>query len=444
MRLKGLKRREFLRLAGYAGLGASFWPVLSSMQQLARAQAVNPKRLINFFVSSGAAKQFFWPTEPAGANFSLSTSLAPLEPYKSRLTILQGLGIGWGSDHRFGIDNCLNASDPTSYEHVVAEGRGIELLNLSVAPLWGGDEMSTIDRQKQPGISDPAQAREEVLRGLAAQPAAGAPAPTPGAGIDAIRQFRAAAMDLSQAELDVLASKVSSLPIEADKVRLHIEALQAVKAELETAPEHLGSLDCTTLQTTALDASAGLEHNGEACAPNLPALLDAQIENVAEAFKCAGRQIANIQVMHAWGNHAFTWIGLSEAHHQQLSHWIPSDPGGTTAQKFAQCHNWLSTKFLSLLQQLDVPDPLDPGKTVLDNTAVLWLSEVNGSDAHLADNLPLVIAGDMGGALTTGMYHQFTNRNVGDLYATLATAMGVPLTSYGPHDSQGLVTELLA
>jgi hypothetical protein len=439
-----VKRREFLRAAGYAGLGAaSFVPVLSLLQPLARAQEqVSPRRLINFFVSSGAARQFFWPDEAPGANFTLKTSLAPLEPYKSRLTILRGLGIGWGSDHRFGIDNCLNASDPTSYEHAIAAGRGLDLLNLAVAPLWGGDEMSTLDRQKQPGISDPAQAREEVLRGFTGQVAAPT-APSAGAAMDAIRQFRSAAMDLSQAELDVLAAKVSSLPIESEKVRLHIEALQEIRAELETAPENLGTLDCTQLQTTALDASAGLAYDGEACQTNLPALLDAQIENVAESFKCAGRQIANIQVMHAWGNHAFTWLGFSEAHHQQLSHWIPSDPGGTTAQKFATCHNWLSTKYLSLLQQLDVPDPLDPGKTILDNTAIPWLSEVNGSDAHLADELPLVIAGDMGGALTTGMFHQFEKRNVGDLYATLATAMGVPMTSYGPQPSQGLITELL-
>jgi hypothetical protein len=140
-----MRRRDFLRAASYAGLGAaSFVPVLSWLQPLARAQqAVSPKRLINFFTSSGCARQFFWPDEAPGADFSLKVSLAPLEQYKSRLSILQGIGIGWGSDHRFGIDNCLNAGDPTSYEHVVAEGRGLDLLNLAVAPLWGGDEMST-------------------------------------------------------------------------------------------------------------------------------------------------------------------------------------------------------------------------------------------------------------------------------------------------------------
>jgi hypothetical protein len=148
--------------------------------------------------------------------------------------------------------------------------------------------------------------------------------------------------------------------------------------------------------------------------------------------------------MHAWGNTAFEWLGISESHHQQLSHWIPSEPTGTTAQKFAKCHNWLSTKMLSLLQQLDVADPLDPDKTILDNTVILWTSEVNGSDAHLADNIPVVLFGNLGGTLKQGQYFQVTpGRNMGDLFATLSTAMGAPIAKYGPHDSKGLVQELL-
>ena len=170
-----------------------------------------------------------------------------------------------------------------------------------------------------------------------------------------------------------------------------------------------------------------------------------QIENVIEAFKCTPTMLANVQVMHAWGNHAFKWLGITEAHHQQLSHWIPSDPTGTTAQKFAQCHNWISSKVLTLLQGLDVADPLDPGKTILDNTVILWTSEVNGSDAHLADNIPVVLFGNLGGALKQGQYVNLgTNRNMGDLFATLSTAMGAPIDKYGPHESKGLVQEILA
>src|SRR5438874_393505 len=85
------------------------------------------------------------------------------------------------------------------------------------------------------------------------------------------------------------------------------------------------SSSCSMLSTVALDKTKGLVTNGDAVQPNLPALLDAQIENVVEAFLCGQRTMANLQVMHAWGNHVFSWLGFSGAHHQQLSHWVPSE-----------------------------------------------------------------------------------------------------------------------
>lgn len=435
-----MDRRQFL---SKLGLSAAFLPVVSSLPMLARAQAgVSPKRLINFFVSSGCAGNFYWPDQAPGESFELKVSLAPLEPYKSRLTLIEGVGPFWGTDHRFGMDNCMTAGERTSYERPIAEALGHDILNLAAAPEHGGDEMSFIDGIRQPGISDPLQARSEVLRGFSATPAPDAPAPDNSAQT-AIYQFRQAALSLSEAQLATLHGKLGDLPFESEKIRTHLEAVQALKADYAAGPGEQGTLDCSALATTALDAAAGLAHSDAACMQNLPQLLDAQIENVAESFKCGQRQMANIQVMHAWGNHQFEWLGRPEQHHQSLSHWIPSDPTGQTAANFAQCHNWMSTKFLSLLQQLDVPDPLDPGKTILDNTGVLWFSEVAGSDAHVCDSIPLVVAGGLAGAIRSGQFLKFERRNIGDLFATLATAMGVPMTAYGTQESQGLITELL-
>jgi hypothetical protein len=212
------------------------------------------------------------------------------------------------------------------------------------------------------------------------------------------------------------------------------------------------------LSTVALDKTQGLITNGDAVQPNLPALLDAQIENVVEAFTCGQRTMANLQVMHPWGNHVFSWLGFSGAHHQQLSHWVPSEPMGQTAQDFATCHNWMSSRFLTLVQALDVPDPLSPGKTILDNTVIFWTSEVDGGDAHTVQSIPVVLIGSLGGTLKTGQFLKYgeiggvapnqnptMNRNMGDLFATLSNAMGAPMTtSYGPLASQGVIQELLA
>jgi hypothetical protein len=368
------------------------------------------------------------------------------------MTVIEGLSIGPGSNHRFGMDNCLTVGAQTSYEQTLATAIKANLLNLSVAPLAGGNEMSFINGVRQPGIYDPAQARAEVMRTV--NPAAlGAQ----GANIAAIRQFKSLALGMSQKELDVLSKQVAGLPYESAKIQGHIQAVQQLKASLAAAPQQSSAptMGCSMLSTTALDKTKGMVTNGDAVQPNLPALLDAQIENVVEAFTCGQRTMANIQVMHAWGNHVFSWLGMTGAHHQQLSHWVPSQPTGMTAQQFATCHNWMSSRFLTLIQGLDVPDPLVPGKTILDNTVIFWTSEVDGGDAHTVQSIPVVLIGDLGGTLKTGQFLSYggpgsvapiTNtlgRNMGDLFATLSTAMGAPITSFGPRMGQGLIKELL-
>lgn len=448
-----MNRRRFLTTIGG---GATALALSRSIERLARAAAAPPaKRFITFYTSSGQPASYFWPKTP-GTNYELTTVLKPLAPYQSKTSVIQGLTIGPGSNHRFGMDWCLTIGAKDSFEQVLAKNIKADLLNLSVAPLAGGNEMSFIAGVRQPGIYDPFQARAEVLRTV--NPAAlGAQ----GANITAIRKFKSLAMGLSLKELDALSKQVTGLAYESQKVQAHIQAVQQAKASLDQNPMMSSSAagSCGMLSTTALDKTKGLVTNGDAVQPNLPALLDAQIENTIEGLICGQRQMANIQVMHAWGNHVFSWLGFSGAHHQNLSHWVPSDPMGKTAQDFATCNAWLASRFLTLIQGLDVPDPLSPGKTVLDNSAILWISENDGGDAHTVQSIPTILVGGLGGTLKTGQFLKYgeiggvapnqnptNNRSMGDLYATLSNAMGAPAatTGYGTIKSQGIVTELLA
>jgi hypothetical protein len=439
---KGLKRRQFLTTLGAS---AAMLPVISSLRGLARAASAGPpKRLITFYCSSGTSSAYFWPDQ-TGTNFQLKSILAPLAPYQAKLSIIQGLGLGPGSNHGYGMQNCLTVGAKTSYENVLADALSAQVLNLCVAPLYAGEDMSQRNGMMLHGISDPQLARDEVTRLVTPGAMSGGAAPDP--NVAAIRRFKTLALGLTQKELDQLKTRVQGLAFESAKIQSHIEAVQSVKTQLTMDPTTTmaPTMSCSTLQTTALTAAKGLASDGNAGMPNLPLLLDAQIENVVESFRCGNRTIANLQLMHAWGNVPFSWLGFSKTHHQDLSHWIPSQPTGQTAQDFATCNTWVASRFLTLLQKLDVPDPMDPGKTMLDNTVILWTSEVNGSDSHIVDSIPIVVAGNWGGTLRTGQALNFTaKRNMGDLFASLMTGMGVTTKTFGTNGSTGPVTEILA
>src|SRR6185369_13343196 len=85
---KPLDRRTVLR-----GLGTALaLPLMEAMLPGARAaeRAARPKRLQVFYTPNGMIMQSFTP-EKAGRDYALSPTLAPLEPFRDRFTVVTGL-----------------------------------------------------------------------------------------------------------------------------------------------------------------------------------------------------------------------------------------------------------------------------------------------------------------------------------------------------------------
>jgi len=110
---------------------------------------------------------------------------------------------------------------------------------------------------------------------------------------------------------------------------------------------------------------------------------------------------------------------------------------------------------------LDVDDPADPGRKVLDNTCIYLCSEIGEGAWHPTNSvyinpgagsnfptsyLPLVTIGKCGGALKTQQVLNYskakeTDRPAGDIYLALCRAMGVTVSSFG--SATQVVQELL-
>jgi len=100
-----------------------------------------------------------------------------------------------------------------------------------------------------------------------------------------------------------------------------------------------------------------------------------------------------------------------------------------------------------LLATLNQPDPLDPStpsRTVLDNSLVYITSEVSDGANHNSDtssvwidgkeqksHLPMTMIGGGGGYLKTQQVVDLSARLHTDVLATIAAAMGAPVTSIG-------------
>ena len=98
---RALPRRTFLRAASTTiGL-----PLLDAMVPAFASEIASPKRLGFVYLPNGVAKNFtgvdFWKPAAVGRDFELSTILAPLEPYRDRLTVVSGLAqkVAEANDH---------------------------------------------------------------------------------------------------------------------------------------------------------------------------------------------------------------------------------------------------------------------------------------------------------------------------------------------------------
>jgi hypothetical protein len=88
-----------------------------------------------------------------------------------------------------------------------------------------------------------------------------------------------------------------------------------------------------------------------------------------------------------------------------------------------------------------------PGADVLRNTAVLCTSDVAEGLDHSCTDYPILLAGQAGGTLTSGLHYRAPNgRNTSDVLMTCARALGTGLTSVGKDQgfSNTPITQLLA
>lgn len=83
----------------------------------------------------------------------------------------------------------------------------------------------------------------------------------------------------------------------------------------------------------------------------------------------------------------------------------------------------------------------EAGRTVLDNSCLMFLSNMWSGSKHDSTKLPLVLIGGLGGTLETGRVLDYAergdeNRKLCSLYLSLADRMGLGLASFGDADAR--------
>jgi hypothetical protein len=436
-----LSRRTVLRGAGGVAIAL---PLLDAMlPRRACAQLAPPPRLVIFFSSCGVVQKS-WAPVGTGPSFALSRILEPLAPLKDKLLVLSGVDMATaltdaGNEHARGMAHMLTCtrliidqSLPIGGKLPVGYAGGISIdqeiarqvggatrlpsleLGVGTTREWGAHPYSRMSyvgpNAPVPAIDSPSQAFDRLVsKGLGT---------ASGSGTEILRAQRRSVLDMVEQDFAQLAPRLGK--DDAQKLDRHLAGLREIERGLQAplAPTSGGSCKGTAPDTS--DAS-------------FPGIGKAQMNILATALACNITRVASLQ----WGSSnsqvIHKWVGATRGHHD-YSHDPDSNAG--TQEMLTRIDAWFAQQLAYLGGLLDARN--EAGGTVLDNTAILWVTEVAVGNTHSFRGLPYVILGSCGGRLKTGQHLKFSGVPHNNLMIALARAMGVDLKTFGdPRVSSG-------
>jgi hypothetical protein len=151
------------------------------------------------------------------------------------------------------------------------------------------------------------------------------------------------------------------------------------------------------------------------------------------AFQTDSTRVATFLMAHDGSNRNFRDIGVPEGHHE-LSHHQNNEE---KLAKIAKIDRFYVEQFAYFLDRLrSVQDEEEEGRSILDNSMIVYASGLSDPNRHQHDNLPVILAGRGGGALTPGRHVNLgENTPMTNLYVRMLDEVGVKVDSFG--DSTG-------
>jgi len=167
-----------------------------------------------------------------------------------------------------------------------------------------------------------------------------------------------------------------------------------------------------------------------------------QIENLVMALAC---DITRVCVMPFQPDPTFAYafsgtspFSSTDSWHQEIHGANVIDSGNSTrAENLHTAHKEMSKFFTLLVQRLAAVQDTD-GSRLLDNTLVLWSSDLGYGSEHTVFNIPVVLAG-LGSEFSKGQGRHVVEdrRTLGDLYAQMLRMLGGTDMTFGATGTLG-------
>ena len=154
-----------------------------------------------------------------------------------------------------------------------------------------------------------------------------------------------------------------------------------------------------------------------------------QMDLAVAALACDQTRILTFQWSYSESEHLFSFLNISGNHHV-ISHDFASS--GANYDAYNKIQIWYQQQFAYFLGKMDAYKEGD--RSLLDNSIVLWATEIGESTQHDLMLMPYVLAGSAGGKIRAGRLLDYSSnrRDNNQMLVSIAHAMGATdLTSFG-------------
>ncbi len=389
-----------------------------------------PKRFAALFMACGVNFPNWW-AKGSGADMELGPCLEAMAPYKTKMNVIDGLynhsAVGVGI-HPGQTGNILSGA----WLQKGAELRGSMSMDQVLAEHIGQD---TVQPSMVLGCEQPVTGYHETNFSMAysshiSWASATSPVPMevyPSLAFDSLFENRGnmrnkSILDRVRDEAASLSRKVSA----DDKTKLdeYLTSVREVEKRVESTRETKEAADEHAANRNQPLFTMKRPDNGlpEDVRDHMRLMCDI----LALGFQTDKTRIATLLLCRDISGMCYPFLNVRSSHHP-ASH---SDE----SEEYQRITKYYVSQFAYLTGRLAA---MKEGEgTVLDNTCLLFISNMWSGKKHDATRLPILQAGNMGGTLETGRVLNFLdkgddNRKLCSLYLSLMDRMNVKLDSFG-------------
>jgi hypothetical protein len=434
-RLASLSRRRFLR-----GLGASLaLPAFASLVPAgARAAAsatdaagkTAPVRMAFVYFPNGAIPKA-WAPEGDGTDFAFGPTMQPLAGLKHEIQVFSGL------DHINATAGPDGAGDHARANAVFLTG--VRVKKTAGADIHAGVSIDqvvanrighlsrfpsvelTCDSVRRSGNCDSGYSCAYQHNLAWRSPSAPLPPePNPrlvferlfgGGSVGERRENYLRRQQQQRSILDFVMDDARSLERQLgakdrQKLEEYLASVRDIELRIQKA-DHFGPTPDPNVETPA-----GIP-------PTFAEQMEVMYDLLALAFQTDSTRVATLLLAGDGNNRSYGEIGIPEGHHDLSHHQGDKEK----IRKVSQVDLFYMRQFAKFLAKLENTQDID-GRSVLHNSMIVYGCGNSDGNQHTHANLPVVLAGSGGGALTPGRHVKLKSVPMCNLFLAMADRMG--------------------